>query len=363
MFVDTHTHFYDQWLFPDAEAAIKRALEAGVGKMIQADVDSSERSAMWEIGNRYPGVIYEMLGLYPCSVHPESWQYELDQVYSISVKGYFESAQISTNGPGPITDAGPGPGSMPQSGLKANSGGPGPGDKSGPGPLGIADGLTDGTSPSLTGTKVDQVQFQVPDLVQHMCHREVLNPNVVDQVQSTKVDLVHHTPIVAIGEIGLDYHEGKEFAGLQKEVLRLQFELAAKLDLPVNIHLRDAWEDFFEVVEDCRHLHLRGNLHCFTASYEVYERANKYADFSVGIGGVITFKNAGLPKVLERIPMEKILLETDAPYIAPVPYRGRRNESSYLPIIAAKVAEVKGLAIEQIEEITTNNALKLFDRI
>jgi len=278
MFVDTHTHFYDQWLLPDAEEAIERALKAGVGKMIQADVDSRERSAMWEIGNRHPGVIYEMLGLYPCSV-TENWKDELDLVYALSQK------------------------------VK---------------------------SPSSANNKAD-----APEGDFTFCGERV----------------------VAIGEIGLDYHEGKEFAQLQKEVLRLQFELAAKMDLPVNIHLRDAWEDFFEVLEDCRHLHLRGNLHCFTASYEVYERANRFADFSVGIGGVITFKNAGLPKVVERIPLEKILLETDAPYIAPVPYRGQRNESANIPIIAQKVAEVKGLTLEQIEEITTNNALKLFDRI
>ena len=128
----------------------------------------------------------------------------------------------------------------------------------------------------------------------------------------------------------------------------------------MNIHLRDAWEDFFTILADCRHLHLRGNLHCFTASYEIYERANRYGDFSVGIGGVVTFKNASLAKTLERIPVEKILLETDAPYLAPVPFRGRRNESAYLPFIAARVAEAKGLSIKDIETITTRNALRLF---
>ncbi|MBR4741217.1 MAG: TatD family hydrolase, partial [Bacteroidales bacterium] len=112
---------------------------------------------------------------------------------------------------------------------------------------------------------------------------------------------------------------------------------------------------------DCSHLHLRGNLHCFTASYEIYERANRYGEFSGGIGGVVTFKNAGLAKTLERIPLERILLETDAPYLAPVPFRGQRNESAYLPYVAAKVAEVKGLTTEQIAEITTNNAKKLFN--
>ena len=263
MFVDTHTHFYDEWLLPDADQAVQRALEAGVGKMIQADVDSRERPTMWEVGNRYPGVIFQMLGFYPGSVTAENWQEELDLVYRIA-RG----------------DA----------------------------------GLETGMTPSF----------------------------------------------VAIGEIGLDYHEGKEFAREQKEVLRLQLELAARMDLPVNIHLRDAWEDFFEILEDCRHLHLRGNLHCFTASYEIYERANRSADFSVGIGGVITFKNAGLPKVVERIPIEKILLETDAPYIAPVPYRGRRNESAYLPLIAEKVAQVKGLTLEETEKLTTHNAETLF---
>ena len=164
----------------------------------------------------------------------------------------------------------------------------------------------------------------------------------------------------AIGEIGLDYHEGKEFMAQQKEVLRLQLELAAKLDLPVNFHLRDAWEDFFHILEDARHLHLRGNLHCFSGSFELYERANRYGDFSVGIGGVVTFKNSHLADAVGRIPSEKILLETDAPYLAPVPHRGHRNESSFLPLVAAKVAEIKGLSLPEIEHITTHNAETLF---
>ena len=252
MFVDTHTHFYDEWLLPDAEAAIQRALEAGVGKMIQADVDSRERPAMWEIGRRHPGVLFQMLGLYPGSVDA-NWREELDALEPYKDKG-----------------------------------------------------------------------------------------------------------IVAIGEIGLDYHEGLDFVQEQKEVLRLQLEMAARMDLPVNFHLRDAWEDFFTILADCSHLHLRGNLHCFTASYEIYERANKYGDFSVGIGGVVTFKNASLAKTLERIPLEKILLETDAPYLAPVPNRGRRNESAYLPLIAEKVAQVKGLTTQEIAQITTHNAETLF---
>lgn len=255
MFVDTHTHFYDEWLLPDAEAAVQRALEAGVGKMIQADIDSSERPDMWAIGNRHPGILFQMLGVYPGSLTPDNWQDELDQVFSLASGG----------------------------------------------------------------------------------------------------------DIVAVGEVGLDYHEGKDFAGIQKEALRLQLELASAKDLPVNIHLRDAWEDFFEVLEDCPHLHLRGNLHCFSGSFEAYERANRSGRWSVGIGGVITFKNNKLVQTLERIPLERILLETDAPYLAPTPHRGERNESAYLPIIAAKVAEVKGISLEECERITTENAERLFN--
>ena len=288
--IDTHTHFYDEWLLPDAEAAVQRALEAGVGKMIQADVDSRERPAMWEIGNRHPGVIFEMLGLYPGSVAAD-WREELDAVYAIA------DGQARR--------------SVPAEGVSL--------------PL-ARDDEQRRTSPGAAGVY------------------EGAAPPV----------------FVAIGEIGLDYHEGLDFVEEQKEVLRLQLELAARMNLPVNIHLRDAWEDFFKVLADCSHLHLRGNLHCFTASYEIYQRVNRYGEFSVGIGGVVTFKNAGLAKALERIPLERILLETDAPYLAPVPFRGHRNESAYLPYVAAKVAEVKGLPLQEIETITTHNAEELF---
>ena len=278
MFVDTHTHFYDEWLLPDAEAAIQRALAAGVGKMIQADVDSRERPAMWQIGDRHPGVIYQMLGLYPGSVTSGNWQKELDQVFALAEKGATPaSAEKKADAP---------------AGVHAFSG-------------------------------------NIP-------------------------------AFVAIGEIGLDYHEGTDYVKEQKEVLRLQLELAARMDLPVNIHLRDAWEDFLRILEDCRHLHLRGNLHCFSGSYEIYERANRSGEWSLGIGGVVTFKNASLARTLERIPMEHILLETDAPYLAPVPHRGERNESAYLPLVAAKVAEIKGMTVAEVERITTRNAEGLF---
>jgi len=166
--------------------------------------------------------------------------------------------------------------------------------------------------------------------------------------------------IVAIGEIGLDYHYNSDFRKEQKEVFRAQLELASKLGLPVNIHLREATEDFFEVLEDCRNLEIRGNLHAFSGSAEIFRRLSRFGEWYVGIGGVITFKNAGIARELTGIPLERILLETDAPYLAPTPLRGTRNESSNIPLIAAKVAEIKNISVEEVASATTANARRLF---
>ena len=190
-----------------------------------------------------------------------------------------------------------------------------------------------------------------------------LYPGSVDKGWQREIDALEAWKgkgAVAIGEIGLDYHYGTEFKEEQKEALRVQFELAAAWGLPVNIHLRDATEDFFKVLEDCRHLGLRGNLHAFSGSIETFRRIRKYGDWSVGIGGVITFKKASLPETVRQIPLDRILLETDSPYMAPTPLRGTRNESANIPLIAAKVAEVKGVDIETVAAVTTENAEKLF---
>ena len=190
-----------------------------------------------------------------------------------------------------------------------------------------------------------------------------LYPGSVDKDWQREIDALEAWKgkgAVAIGEIGLDYHYGTEFKEEQKEALRVQFELAAAWGLPVNIHLRDATEDFFKVLDDCRHLGLRGNLHAFSGSIETFRRIQKYGDWSVGIGGVITFKKASLPETVRQIPLDRILLETDSPYMAPTPLRGTRNESANIPLIAAKVAEVKGVDIETVAAVTTENAEKLF---
>ncbi len=166
--------------------------------------------------------------------------------------------------------------------------------------------------------------------------------------------------VVAVGEIGLDYHYSVEFKKEQKEAFRVQLELASEWNLPVNIHLREATEDFFSIISDCRHLALRGNLHAFSGSAEVFERVSRFGEWYVGIGGVLTFKKASIAEDIKRIPLDRILLETDSPYLTPTPHRGERNDSSYIPLIAAFLAERKGVSLEEVAMTTTNNAKRLF---
>lgn len=250
IFIDTHCHLSDEAFAGEEDAYIGRARAAGVGILLQPDVDSSERKAMYDLAERHSGVLYPMLGLYPGSVGTD-WKVEIERMLEYAGRG-----------------------------------------------------------------------------------------------------------AVAMGEIGLDYHEGREFEKEQKEALHLQLEYAQSHDLPVNVHLRDAMGDFLEVLRS--HKGLRGDMHAYSGSYESFLELQKLGDWRIGVGGVVTFKNASLAEVVRKVPLERIVLETDAPYLTPVPYRGRRNESSYIPFIAAKVAELKGITVEEVAETTTRNARNLF---
>lgn len=164
---------------------------------------------------------------------------------------------------------------------------------------------------------------------------------------------------VAIGEIGMDLYWSKERLEEQKEVFCAQLELAYEKNLPVIIHARDATEEIFECIRKVSRP-LRGVFHAFTGSYETYLRIKAAGDFCVGIGGVVTFKNAHIATALERIPLEDILLETDAPYLTPVPYRGKRNESAYVRYVADKIAAIKAIDLETVNRVTTASAKKMF---
>lgn len=253
MFIDTHSHLYDEAFAGEEDLALQRSVDAGVTKLIFPDIDSQSREAMFAFADRHKGTIFPCVGLHPTSVDA-SWENEM-----LMVEKHLD--------------------------------------------------------------------------------RE----------------------IVAIGEIGIDCYWSKEYLEQQKEVFRLQLEIAAKRDLPVIIHSRESTEIIINIIKDLRHLGVRGVFHAYSGSRETYRELERLGDWYIGIGGVLTYKKASIAETVKDIPLEKILLETDSPYLTPVPFRGKRNESSYIPYIAQKLAELTGRDIQEIAATTTSNAQKLFN--
>jgi TatD DNase family protein len=165
---------------------------------------------------------------------------------------------------------------------------------------------------------------------------------------------------IAIGEIGIDLYWDKTHQSLQEEIFRIQLQLAKQYRLPVAIHVRKSYDEVWHILKLESGSDLRGVFHCFPGD-EMQARRVIDAGFLLGIGGVVTFKNSGLQKVVAAVGPEHIILETDAPFLAPAPFRGKRNEPAYIPVIAEKVAELCGRSLEEIAEITTNNAMTLFN--
>lgn len=192
-------------------------------------------------------------------------------------------------------------------------------------------------------------------------HPTSVNENWEDELQFVRDELEKRRDnYVAIGEIGLDGYWSKDFMEEQKMVFKEQLLLAKEYSLPVIIHLREATEELFEVLDSPGAAPLKGVFHAFSGSAESYRRLKKYGDIKFGIGGVVTYKNAGVAVSLKSMPLEDLLLETDAPWLSPVPFRGKRNESSHLVEIAAKIAQIKEVAIEEVAETTSVNAERMF---
>ena len=252
MYTDSHTHLYLDAFSDDRDAMVKRALDAGVTKMLLPNIDSSTSEAMFNMAEDYPGICLPMMGLHPTSVK-ENYQDELAAI---------------------------------------------------------------------------EKQLDRPG-------------------------------IVAIGETGIDLYWDKTYIKEQEIVFRTQIGWAKKLGLPLVIHARDSFPEIFAMLDKSGTDGLRGVFHSFTGGAEELEKALSY-NFMIGINGILTFKNSDLRDVVGKIPYNRLLLETDSPFLAPTPFRGRRNESSYLLHIAAKMAEIHNLTIEEIGAITTRNALELF---
>ena len=184
--------------------------------------------------------------------------------------------------------------------------------------------------------------------------------------ESIKSELMHlemmllENKFLAIGEIGLDLYWEKTSLSLQQEIFTHQIELAIKYELPIVIHVREAFDEAIKIVEKLNCDKLSGVFHCFTGNEVDAKRIIELENFYLGVGGVLTFKNSGLDKVMKTIPLNNILLETDSPYLAPTPFRGKRNESKYIVNIAKKLALIKDIEINTVRDITTLNANNLF---
>lgn len=187
------------------------------------------------------------------------------------------------------------------------------------------------------------------------------HPEYVDDIVPADIAeldvLLKKEKVVGVGEIGLDYHYTKDNKEAQIALFEQQLALAEKNNLPVVIHSRDATEDTINTLKKYK---VKGVIHCFSGSLEVAEIYIKMG-FKLGIGGVVTFSNSNLYKVVEKIGLSNIVLETDSPYLAPVPYRGKQNSSKYVPVIAQKIADILGLSLEEVASVTTSNACELFD--
>lgn len=189
----------------------------------------------------------------------------------------------------------------------------------------------------------------------HPCY---VKENYLEELEIVKNQLsARH--FVAIGEIGIDYYWDKTFAEQQQQAFELQMQWALDYQLPIVIHTRNAMQETINMVKPFAAKGLTGIFHCFSGSYE---SAKQIVDmgFLLGIGGVVTYKNSGLPQALAQIEAENLVLETDAPYLTPIPFRGKRNESSYLKYIIEKLAEIKNMSVEEMAAITTANAERIF---
>lgn len=196
----------------------------------------------------------------------------------------------------------------------------------------------------------------LPMMGLHPCS---VRENYLDELELVENE-IQSGRYIAVGEIGIDLYWDKQFKDQQMDAFARQIEIAKKYDLPIAIHTRDAFNEVFEVLDSTHEGILRGVFHCFTGDEKQAEKALSYKGFYLGLGGVLTFKKAGLDSVVRDLPLERLLLETDAPYLAPTPYRGKRNEPSYVYHVAQKLADVKEMSIEKIAEITTKNAQDLF---
>lgn len=227
----------------------------------------------------------------------------------------------------------------------------------------VEDGVTKMYMPNCDSTTIAPMMHMAERYPEHCLPMMGLHPCYVKENYKEELAIAEQqlaeNKFTAVGEIGLDYYWDKTYVTQQKEAFEQQIDWALQYNLPIVIHTRESLQDGIDIVRKKQNGNLTGIFHCFSGGEE---EARQIIDigFKLGIGGVVTFKNSKLPEILKSVDLSHIVLETDAPYLAPTPYRGKRNESSYIPLIAEKLAEIKQVSIEEVAEITTANAAALF---
>jgi TatD DNase family protein len=214
-------------------------------------------------------------------------------------------------------------------------------------------------SESIPGMFQVEKQFSSTCFAMMGLHPCSVNANYQRELQVVQYWLSKRK-FVAVGEIGIDLYWDKTFFVQQQDAFRTQIQLARKYNLPYVIHSRNSFNEVMEIVNEFRDDTIKAIFHCFSGNVQQAEQVIATGSFKLGIGGVVTFKNSGLDKVVEAIDLKHLVLETDAPYLAPVPYRGKRNEPDYLLLVAKKIAEIKNISVEEVAVVTTKNSVEVF---
>lgn len=224
-------------------------------------------------------------------------------------------------------------------------------------------GVTHICVPNVDGESIDDVHAAAQLFPGYCLPMMGLHPTSVNadyKQQLLRIEQLLSTQrYIAVGEIGIDLYWDKSFLAEQQDAFLFQLQLAENFHLPVNIHIRDAFDETFSVLDAFGKGRVRGVLHCFSGTVDQAHRAIDYG-FLLGVGGVVTFKKASIADVVASVGVEHFVLETDAPYLAPVPHRGKINESSFLPFVAEKIALIQGISADEVAHVTTRNAKKLF---
>lgn len=220
--------------------------------------------------------------------------------------------------------------------------------------------------PNIDSTSISrlyQTEKEFPDICLSMMG---LHPTSVNAGYQTELAIIEQElntrKFVGIGEIGMDLYWDKTFVYEQKTVFKTQLQWAVKFGYPVSIHCREAFDEIFEVLDSMQELP-KGIFHCFTGNKEQADKVLSYGKFKLGIGGVITFKKSNLPEVLSDIDISNMVLETDAPYLSPVPFRGKRNEPAFITYVAEKLSEIKNIPLDNLYQYCYQNTLQVFDKL